>query len=237
MLSYSSRYLLKIFYFLLPVRCPECGLLSDNFSVNPFCLRCWNKLRNIPPKRRCLGCGRPVEEAHGRRCINCLKSQQFLDGVFVYGEYEGVLKRVIHVIKFDAVRRLAKKLGDLLTHPEIPPVDCIVPVPLSRERLLKRGFNQSLWIGRGLSEKQGIPLNNYLLIKTRETTPQSLLSGKERLRNPRGAFAVVKEKDIPERVLLIDDVITTGATLNECAKVLKSSGVKYVYALVAARST
>ncbi len=154
----------------------------------------------------------------------------------MYGEYEGVLKKVIHAVKFDGLRRLAERLGKLLVYPEIPPVDCIVPVPLSRERLLKRGFNQSLWIGKGLSEKAGIPVNECLLVKRRETLPQSLLSGKERLRNPKGAFDVLKDKGIPESVLLIDDVITTGATLNECARVLKSAGVRSVYALVVART-
>lgn len=155
--------------------------------------------------------------------------------VIPYGLYEGVLAEVIHQYKFHGVRRLSKPLGNLLLHLDIQRADGIVPVPLSKKGLIKRGFNQSLLISRVIAKHTGIPLSMNSLFKTKDTPPQIGLSARERLTNLRNAFEV--RGDIRDlSLLLVDDVITTGATVMECSKMLMKAGAKEVIVLALARA-
>jgi ComF family protein len=118
------------------------------------------------------------------------------------------------------------------------PLDVAIPVPLHKKRLRQRGFNQSLLLAHGVSERFMIPLNYDNLIRSRYTRPQVELSGIERAENVRGAFNLLRPAEICEKkILLIDDVFTTGATMNECAKVLKDAGASTVTVLTLARTT
>lgn len=158
--------------------------------------------------------------------------------MIVFGDYEGTLKEAIHYMKFHGRKKLARRLGQLLSTLDIPSVEAIIPVPLSKKRLIQRGFNQSYLLSMPVSEKLTLPLLDDLLLKTRDTPPQSLLTREERLKNQKGSFKVnSKYKRIPSRVVLVDDVVTTGATLNECARILKKEGVKEVYVITLARAS
>jgi ComF family protein len=120
--------------------------------------------------------------------------------------------------------------------PALPALDVIIPVPLHPQRLREREYNQSLLLANRLSRQTGIPLLLACLLRIRPTVPQTSLSKKERLTNLRGAFSVSKPAYIQgKRILLVDDVFTTGTTLNECAKTLRRAGSGHVYGLTLAR--
>jgi ComF family protein len=172
---------------------------------------------------------------HGKVCGQCMQKAPPFSRVIPYGLYEGVLSEAIHQFKFHGVRRLYKPLGNLLCHLDIPHADRIIPVPLSKKGLIKRGFNQSLLLSKVISKETGIPLSMDFLLKTKETPPQIGLSAKERVTNLRNAFEVRGNlKDMS--LLLVDDVITTGATIRECSKMLMKAGAQEVIVLALARA-
>ncbi len=120
--------------------------------------------------------------------------------------------------------------------PDLPAIDGIIPVPLHPQRLREREYNQSLLLGNRLSRHTGIPLILACLVRIRPTVPQTSLSRKERLTNLHRAFSIARPDDIQgKRILLVDDVFTTGTTLHECAKTLRRAGCGPVYGLTLAR--
>jgi ComF family protein len=178
----------------------------------------------------------PFASEYGQVCGQCLKKDPPFSKVLNYGLYEGALSAAINHLKFYGVKRLARPLAGLLCTFDLPGLDGIVPVPLSISRLRERGFNQSLLVARVMSRKFHIPLLMDNLMKTRETPPQIGLSAKERLLNLKNAFGV--EGNINGfRLLLVDDVMTTGATVTECSKVLIKAGAKEVTVLTLARAS
>jgi ComF family protein len=177
----------------------------------------------------------PFASEHGQVCGQCLKKDPPFLKVLNYGLYEGALSTAINHLKFYGVKRLAKPLAGLLCASDLPGSDGIVPVPLSISILRERGFNQSLLIARVLSRRFHIPLLMDNLMKTKETPPQIGLTAKERLLNLKNAFGVKGNiKDF--RILLVDDVMTTGATVTECSKVLMKAGAKEVTVVTLARA-
>lgn len=154
--------------------------------------------------------------------------------VLNYGIYSNALAEAIHLMKFSGLRRLAQPLGRLLLKLEMPECDGIVPVPLSKKGLRLREFNQTLLISKVISKELKIPLHMDVLFKKRDTPPQIGLNAKQRVKNLKGAFEV--RGDIKGlRLLLIDDVMTTGATARECSKELMKAGAKEVIVLTLAR--
>jgi len=156
--------------------------------------------------------------------------------VLNYGIYSGALSEAIHLFKFSGLRRLARPLARLLTELPIPDMDGIVPVPVSTKTLRERGFNQTLLLSKSLSRHLRIPVHMNLLLKKKETLPQIGLSAKERVSNLRNSFEVRGKLNKP-RLLLLDDVMTTGATARECAKALMKAGAEEVVVVTLARSS
>lgn len=155
--------------------------------------------------------------------------------ILPYGIYEGVFAEAIHQLKFYGVRRLSKPLGDFLLRLDIPRADAIIPVPMTKKALIRRGFNQSLLLAHVVARRTGITLFMDSLIKVKETPPQIGLSAGERLTNIKNAFAVRGSlKDLS--ILLVDDVITTAATVRECSKMLRRAGAREVIVLALARA-
>lgn len=146
------------------------------------------------------------------------------------------MAEAINLMKFFRLKRLSQPLGSLLLNLQIPECDAIVPVPLSKQALIERGFNQSLLLAKMLSEKLKKPLLIDLLLKKKDTPPQVGLSAKERYKNLRGAFEV-KGKISNQKLLLVDDVLTTGATAKECSRTLLKAGAKEIVVITLARSS
>jgi ComF family protein len=187
------------------------------------------------PGKPCEVCSRPMKAEHAGTCGECLKEMPPYTGASCFGPYTGTLREAIHLLKFRQVKRLARPLGELLADLALPSADLVVPVPLSLKSLRERGFNQTLLMARPLAKRRGLPLEGRLLFKKKETPPQTLLSRSARLRNLRGSFAVTGALS-GERVLLVDDVITTGATVSECTRALLRAGASEVCVAALARA-
>lgn len=152
-----------------------------------------------------------------------------------FGIYEGLLSEAINLFKFQGVKRLSKPLGKLLLDFDTSGIDAVVPVPLSVGGLRNRGFNQSLLLAKSVSDSKDIPLKPDGLFKKFETPPQIGLSAKDRARNLKGAF-IATAPFTNQRLMLVDDVMTTGATANECSRQLIDAGASEVVVLTLARA-
>jgi competence protein ComFC len=217
---------------LFPSRCPFCeGPSSSGFY--PFCRTCWQDIRPFAGNR-CSICSIPLAEGPSI-CGECTKERPSYYKSYVYGIYDGKLKEAINYLKYHKIRGLARPLADLLLRIPLPDADIILPVPPDPERLKKREFNHTSLIARYLSKRLGIPLGVNLLRKIKSTPPQANLKRIDRIRNLRGAFKVFKDLT-QKRVILVDDVITTGATIEECSRALKRAGAEFVYIVAIARS-
>ena len=220
---------------LYPSKCPSCGNASDVFYHSPICASCWSKIKKYSGPS-CRICAMPFSSGYAEICLQCLKEAPPFSKVINYGLYEGALAEAINHLKFHGLKRLAKPLGRLLLSLDLPAMDGIVPVPLSIKRLRERGFNQSLLIARVISKEARVPLLMDVLLKKKETPPQTGLSAKERLSNLKGSFEV--REDIKGlRLLLVDDVITTGTTVMECSEELLKAEAEEVAVLTLARSS
>jgi ComF family protein len=219
--------------------CAACAAPLDEPSRGPVCDACWRAILPITPPV-CDRCGDPLAAWRAislplARCPRCRRKPRSVDRARAIGEYEGALRAIVHALKYDGRRSLAAPLaammraraGDLLGG-----VDYAVPVPLHPSRRRQRGFNQAADLARHLN----LPIC-LALRRTRATATQTGLPAAQRHKNVRDAFALTRRgrRLSGAVVLLVDDVSTTGATLDACARVLKAADVKEVRALTAAR--
>jgi len=168
-------------------------------------------------------------------CGTCLASPPEFDATLALWLYEFPCDRLVQALKYRARLALAPFFARSLARRPLPPYDLLIPMPLYPERLAQRGFNQAAEIARMLAKRSGLVLSSRGARRVKDTTPQTELPYEERARNIRGAFAC--DLDLSGKcVAVVDDVMTTGATLNELAKVLKRAGAARVENLVIARS-
>jgi len=201
-----------------------------------ICPECAQKLPFIDTAV-CPRCGIP--SAYGYLCPHCVSWQSSIDGIRAPFRFEGVIREAIHKMKYQnltaIVPQLAIYLRDFWLAQSLE-VDILIPVPLHRRRLRERGYNQSALLARELSRLMGIPVDEKSLTRARHTLPQARTeSVAERQRNVIGLFACNPEKVKDRKILLIDDVTTTGATLDACAEVLKHAGAAAVWGLALAK--
>lgn len=236
----SAKHLLRL---LFPGRCRVCQTGHPD-GVPFICPACWEAVHPFAFPW-CPQCGRPfaspetLTASPDHRCGPCRTDPPLFDTARAYGPYEGTLKEALHLFKYSHKMALAIPLAERMAvrMAEFPPVDALLAVPLHPRRLRRRGFNQSLLLAQALSQRAGMPLLADALQRVRRTRPQIGLDDQERKRNVRGAFAVIQPERIAEkRLLLVDDVLTTGATADECARVLRKEGAGSVHLLTAARS-
>lgn len=231
----GHRLVSSLFSLLYPSTCPVCKNPSDTIPHAPICSGCWASIERYSGPS-CRVCAAPLASEHSRVCGECLQKPPPFSMVLNYGLYSGTLSEAIHLLKFSGVKRLAGPLGKLLSGLPIPGADGIVPVPVTVKTLRERGFNQTLLIAKCLSGRLHIPLKMDILSKTKETRPQIGLGARERAVNLKNSFAV-RGRLHKTRLLLIDDVMTTGATARECAKALMKAGAEEVVVITLARSS
>jgi len=234
----------RLLDFILPTSCSFCNSSVGGSLVPYFCASCWADFSSIDGPV-CPRCGKPFDSpetlSHSpdHRCLACRQAPPVFDQALSIGYFEGPLREAIHQFKYRPCRALGKPLAAWMAV-NIRPVsyiDCIIPVPLHVARLRQRGFNQALILAHELSRAFSLPLSFDNLKRVRPTRPQVELTGTERIKNVAGAFALRRPGELKDRdVLLIDDVFTTGATMNECARVLKDAGASRVTALTLARA-
>lgn len=211
---------------------PLCVLCSERHG--PICPTCTENYLH-PELGRCRGCGKLIP-MQNQQCLDCEagRGPKQLDKVVAWGHYDSRLKEFIHSVKYNAhpnrIREIISPFAKWAIN-QLPVVDGIVAVPMHAARLAERGFNQAEVIASALHWELGLPiLQGVERIETRPS--QALLSRNERLHNLNGAFAVYNPEYYSGRsVWLVDDVTTTGATLEAVAKVLRSSGTQEIYGL------
>jgi ComF family protein len=209
------------------------------FSLVPICADCLKDPAPLSAEFFCLNCRTPFLnsfplDSEGR-CMLCRNGRRGYDEAFCYGAYEGTLRKLIHLFKYSGMRRLARPLGALLADalPRDRQFDLVTPVPLHWRRRWQRGFNQSELLGKAIARARRIPAKN-LLRRASATRAQAGLSNAQRRENVVGAFRA-RGRVNGLRILLIDDVMTTGATAGACARALKKAGAKSVAVLALAR--
>ena len=239
MLQSFRRALVDLFF---PPLCLVCKRPLASYESTFFCDRCAAGIAFIDSPL-CCTCGIMFISRAGEDhlCGNCIESLPRFDRARAAGVYAGTLRNAIHRFKYRGDLLFAKPLGQLLAEHgrrllNLDALDLIVPVPLHRRRLRQRGYNQSLELARHLGACWGIAVAPEWLVRNRETPQQTTLSLHERSRNVRGAFTWTGPALSDKRVLLVDDVYTSGATADECAGVLKKSGAGAVEVLTLAHT-
>ena len=228
---------------IYPLCCQTCGLKLELTNTRYLCESCWNKIsKNQSPF--CIKCGMtlPGSAQEKPQCGGCSKKDYVFTRAWSTGLYQGILKECIHLLKYGKKVFMAVPLGKLMAdfinrYLDLGNIDLIIPVPLHPARLREREFNQSALLAEQINKRFNIPLSLNNLVKTRPTRPQTGLSGKERLANIQLAFKIKNSSLFSEKnVLLVDDVFTTGSTINECSNTLLRSGINNIYVLTLARA-
>ncbi len=214
-----------------PRHCVGCGKVGS--FLCPDCLRKLPRL--LPPL--CPKCGRP--QASGILCPSCRRLQTEIDGIRSPYRFDEVIREAIYQLKYHNLKAVSFCLADLLAdylQSNPLPGEALVPVPLHPRRLRERGYNQSSLLARQLSKLTNLPVLEDCLIRAKEAPPQVKASSvEERRRNVISAFMCQNEKVSGKQIMLIDDVCTSGATLESCASALKNKGATSVRGLTLAR--
>jgi len=227
---------------LYPRRCLICDRALDHGSTGPLC-REHRRAIVLVDDPFCDRCGQKMfAQATGELlCNECRATKRYFDRAFSATLYGDVMRSVVHAYKYGMREYLAASLVPWMStfahrHMDVASLDGIVPVPLHWRRFYYRGFNQATALARPLAREFALPILARVLRRRRHTAPQVGLDPEERKRNIRDAFRVSRPHRIAQKsLLLIDDVYTTGATINECARVLKAAGAASVIAFTLTR--
>ena len=244
----------SLFTVLFPSNCLICGLPLLNISRLPVCPECLDAAEPIDGKL-CSICGERVLSSFAicdddglLRCPVCRRVDRPFERAVAYGSYDGALRELVHLLKYNDVRPAANALGRMLAvavaglETSFGPMPVlVVPVPLFKAKKRQRGFNQAEAIARAALKiypgGRRLELTTDVLTRTRETHSQIGLTSHQRRENLRGAFKVARAQEVTGReVLLVDDVYTTGTTATECARVLRRAGASKVWVATVART-
>jgi ComF family protein len=238
-----SAWATVVLDLVYPALCSVCDHALGAGRRDPLCRECWNAIERIDPPC-CATCGLPlpsfeaVTSTGPLRCSACVTSPPPFDYVRAAGTYAGPLRDALHALKFSGKRALAGPLSALVLEQcgalLGPHVDALVPVPLARARERERGFNQAALLAAHLAAASGLPSKPAWLSRARGTRPQTELTAGARRANVTGAF-VTSRRVSGAHVVLVDDIVTTGATAAECARTLRAAGARTVGVLAVAR--
>jgi len=225
-----------------PRHCAGCGKSLHDEDGDCLCGSCRESIRFIG-QERCPRCATPVGPYAMTEgdCLACRKMHLRFRSAIAVAQYEGAARELIHQFKYRRSEVVADTLAGMMLprladEPALKKVTLIVPVPLSFVRYMERGFNQSELLARRVGQHLGVKVSAWNLKRVRNTASQAHLPANDRLTNVADAFAVRRRSEVAGQiVLLVDDVMTTGATASECAKALKAAGAKDVHVLVMAR--
>lgn len=232
----------RLLALLFPADCAICGTPLDTVHAIPLCAACLTPPEPFAAEYCCARCrtpflnSRPLDEQG--LCSLCRLGLTEFEWSWSYALHDGRMRQLIHLFKYARMRPLARELGAWLVYayPRLEHFDALVPMPLHWWKRMQRGFNQSDLLARELSRRVGVPILNAAR-RRRRTAAQASLTHAQRRDNVRGAFDV----PMPEQVrglslLIVDDVMTTGSTVNACAKALKQAGAARVCVLTVARA-
>lgn len=245
MIEYIKEGLLN---FVFPLDCKICEKPIRESKGYSICEDCFKTIELIE-RPYCAKCGKPLiptdffKQNREILCLDCKRKKYSFEFSRSTGIYDKVLKKCIHLFKYYGEKKLAKPLGKLMVDSLVKndefkrKIDLIIPVPLHKNDLKKRGFNQSVLLGKVTGDYLSIPVRENVLVKKKLTPFQVNLSKKERKINILGAFSVEKPEEIKgKNILILDDVFTTGATVEECTKELMKARAKNIFVLTLART-
>lgn len=221
----------KLLDFLYPPRCPICDKVV--LPEDKICPECRKKIHEAA-EPVCMKCGKPLSNERKEYCFNCgKKNYNFTQGRALW-IYEKEVKMSVYRFKYQDRREYAKayaseivkKYGGWIRDKKI---QAVIPIPLHRNRKRKRGYNQAEILAEEIGKILGLPVYTKFLIRVRDTKPQKMLNDAERKNNLKKAFKMAENIVQLNRVLLVDDIYTTGSTLDAAASVLKAAGVPHVY--------
>ena len=252
--TWLSRAAEGFFSVLFPSDCRICGLPLLNLSRLPVCPDCLSRMNPVEGNI-CSICGELVFSAYADcddegllRCPVCRRVDRPFERAAAYGSYEGGLRELIHLLKYNGVRPAAGVLGRMLAEAwtGLEPgfqqrKILLIPVPLYKGKRRARGFNQAELTARAAlnvcRSRERFQLDSGILLRIRDTHSQIGLTSHQRRENLRGAFTVTRAEDVIGReILLVDDVYTTGTTVSECARVLRRAGASKVWVATVART-
>ena len=224
----------KILNGLYPRRCPICHEIIGGERTR-VCQVCVDDLPIIK-EPRCKKCSKQLDNEDAEHCFDCQQKKHYFDGGYAILLYDEKMQKSMAHFKFHGRREYGGFYADLLVKAarqivERWQVEVLLPVPIHRARVSTRGYNQTEIIGRVLSKELSIPIRTDLVKRVKNTKAQKQLKIDERKENVRGAFALNQEVSMYRRVLIIDDIYTTGSTIDEMAKELRKKGVKEVFFL------
>lgn len=232
------RWMFGLLHILYPKRCPVCdGVLYTPFLSEeyPVCDDCRNRVEYVA-EPVCKKCGKPLTDQRGEYCVDCTRhAHSFTQGKALW-VYKGCVKESVYRLKYSNRREYGKSYAQELARQYgrwilRKGVQVIVPIPLHRKRQRQRGYNQAEIIARELGRLLELPVCPDLLVRCLYTKPQKELDDRERKANLKKAFQLNRDIRGLERVLLVDDIYTTGSTMDGAAKVLKHAGIREIYAI------
>lgn len=223
--------------FLYPSRCPICGkVLSKDTDICPPCYQSITFIK----QPFCYSCGKPLDKEENEYCLDCTRHKKSFTRGFSLALYDSITKPSMSAIKYKNCRQYLlfyeketiKRYGPLFQNLHF---DAILPIPIHPKRMKKRGFNQASLFAKYIGKSLHIPVYDSLLIRESNTLPQKNLSPEQRLKNLQKAFRLYpgyENHKLPfQRILLVDDIYTTGATMEAVTRLLKNYGVKEVFIL------
>jgi len=230
-----------LFSILFPDECRLCGEPLRGYTRVPVCSACLKAPSAHSAEHFCAQCKTPFLNSFPLdlegRCALCRAGARGFDAAFCFGFYEGPLRELIHLLKYYGMKSLAAPLAEHLSRalPLDESFDAVVPIPLHWRRRFQRGFNQAAALAKGVARRRRIPMLNAVR-RIRATRTQTGLTNAKRRENVSGAFRAGPDRPLEGlRILLVDDVMTTGATASACAAALKRAGAKSVTLLTLAR--
>lgn len=222
----------QVLDWIYPPVCASCG--EPGYRL---CPRCYEKI-NFLGGNLCQICGRTISTPSKNLCDACCDKNPPYDGIRSLAYYRGVIRECVHALKYENNQSLGDTFSALLAElirGENWSINIVVPVPLSDERHHERGYNQASLIAKPLAARLSLTFNPFALKRIRHTPSQVGLSADERHQNVIGAFEAEADLVGGRSVLLVDDVLTTGATMTACAQAVKEAGAKTAYGVTLAR--
>ncbi|MBU0700404.1 ComF family protein [bacterium] len=250
----TKRIFWGLFNLIFPAECSLCPNPLETIKEHYICSDCIKKITPLDLPW-CDKCGKPLSPSFNQiqqpLCRQCRTMKKYFTSARAVGAYEGVLKKAIWLFKYEGKTGLQDTLGHLMADRishlgwadkvessslSREGIDIIIPVPLHKTRLKARGYNQSDILAVFMGKKLGIPVSRNNLKRIKATVTQASLKRSQRIKNIHNAFCIKQpDKFSGKRILLIDDVFTTGATSNECSRILKQAGSSDIFVLTLAR--
>lgn len=230
-ISKLGKILERIINIVYPNTCMVCG--KDLKSGEALCKKCQNEFEYIR-EPICKKCGKKLYDEEKEYCMDCKKHiHQFDSGIAVFS-YNEAIKKCIYEFKYKDMKIYGRFFGRKMAeygreYFGVWKAEVIIPVPVSKKKFLKRGYNQAEILAKELAKNTGIPMDNHVLYRSKDTKPQKEVNRDTRRKNLENAFIVSKNVVKYKKVILVDDIYTTGSTIDECAKTLKAAGVQKVY--------